>query len=165
MQLTDARTETSAEAEELGRELYALVVYLHKNCNADLFEALGALDLTFSQIKLLHHLEDRDTELSVKELAELVGLSLPAASRTVDDLVRRGLAERREDPDDRRMKRVQTTDTGRAVSRRLNAARLSGMQKFAASLDESQRHAVADALAVLMRDPEITACLPEGPTE
>ena len=34
-------------------------MFLHKNCNSDLFEAVGALELTLTQIKLLHHLEDR----------------------------------------------------------------------------------------------------------
>ena len=62
-------------------DLYALVVYLHKNCNSDLFEAVGALELTLTQIKLLHHLDDASSELTLKEAAELVHVSLPAASR------------------------------------------------------------------------------------
>jgi hypothetical protein len=66
--------------------LFALIVYLHKNCNSDLFQAVGTLDLTLTQIKLLHHLEDADHELTLKDAAELVVISLPAASRTVDDL-------------------------------------------------------------------------------
>ncbi len=32
----------------LAADLYALVVYLHKNCNADLFEAVGALELSLT---------------------------------------------------------------------------------------------------------------------
>ena len=42
-----------------GGDLYALVVFLHKNCNSDLFEAMGVLELEITQIKLLHHLEDQ----------------------------------------------------------------------------------------------------------
>jgi len=165
MQVTDARTELQAraDADALGAELYALVVHLHKSCSADWFEALGALDLTFTQIKLLHHMEAEAAELTVKDLAERIRLSLPAASRTVEDLVQRGFAERREDLDDRRMKRVRMTDAGRAVSRQLNAARLSGLRQFAATLDPAEREAVAAALEKLLARPEITACLPEGP--
>jgi DNA-binding MarR family transcriptional regulator len=148
----------------LAAELYALIVFVHKNCNADLFEALGALDLTMSQIKLLHHLEDQDAELTVKELAELIKLSLPAASRTVDDLVRRGFVERREDHDDRRMKRIRITDDGRSVVMRLNAARLGGLEQFASTLNETERVAVSSALATLMKRPDIAACKPEGLT-
>ena len=124
---------------ELATDLYALIVYLHKNCNNDLFEAVGALELTLTQIKLLHHLDARDNELTLKEAAELVLVSLPAASRTVDDLVRRGFVERHEDLEDRRMKRVRPTEAGRAVIRRLNAARLSGLQQFTETLTDAER--------------------------
>ena len=60
-QVRDSAAAAGALAPgELAADLYALVVYLHKNCNADLFEAVGALELTLTQIKLLHHLEDAE---------------------------------------------------------------------------------------------------------
>jgi DNA-binding MarR family transcriptional regulator len=152
-----ATTDTS-----LAPDLYAVVVFMHKHCNNDLFEAVGALELTLTQIKLLHHLEDADRELSLGEIAELVHISLPAASRTVEDLVRRGFVGRREDSADRRMKRVQLTERGRKAIRRLNAARLSGLEQFAESLDEPERVALAEALTRLVRRPEVAACRPEG---
>jgi DNA-binding MarR family transcriptional regulator len=149
-------------ASELAEDLYALVVYLHKNCNSDLFEAVGELELTLTQIKLLHHLEEPDHALTLKEAAELVHISLPAASRTVDDLVRRGFVERHEDTDDRRMKRVTVTGTGRAVIHRLNAARLSGLAQFAEELNDSERAALAGALSELLDRPDVAACRLEG---
>jgi DNA-binding MarR family transcriptional regulator len=147
----------------LAADLYALVVYLHKNCNEDLFEAVGALELTLTQIKLLHHLEDQSRELTLKEAADSVRISLPAASRTVDDLFRRGYVMRHEDPDDRRMKRVSLTDAGRAAIRRLNAARLSGLEQFAQTLNDAERSAVAGALSKLLERADVAACRPEGP--
>jgi DNA-binding MarR family transcriptional regulator len=157
---TDVPT-TGTEDATLAADLYALVVFLHKNCNADLFEAVGALELSLSQIKLLHHLEDQPRELSLKEAAEVVHVSMPAASRMVDDLVRRGFALRREDEDDRRMKRVALTDNGRAVIRRLNAARLSGLEQFTSRLGRPERQSLAKALEQLMTREEIAACRPE----
>jgi DNA-binding MarR family transcriptional regulator len=154
----------AAEISDLATDLYALVVHLHKNCNSDLFEAVGALDLSLTQIKLLHYLEDSGRELTLKEGAELVHVSLPAASRMVDDLVRRGLVERREDELDRRMKRVNVTEAGRAVIRRLNAARLAGLEQFAASLTDGEREALAAALTELLTRPDIAACRPD-PTQ
>jgi DNA-binding MarR family transcriptional regulator len=153
-----AGTQTTSK---LASDLYALVVYLHKNCNSALFEAVGALDLTLTQIKILHHLEEADQPLTLKEGAELVQISLPAASRTVDDLVRRGFAERHEDVEDRRMKRVSITDPGRAVIRRLNAARLSGLQEFAETLTDVERDRITAALAKLLERPDVAACGPE----
>jgi DNA-binding MarR family transcriptional regulator len=153
--------EPSADGRLAG-DLYALVVFLHKNCNADLFEALGAVDLSLTQVKLLHHLEDQPRELTLKEAAEGVRVSLPAASRMVEDLVRRGFALRREDEDDRRMKRVCLTDGGREVIRRLNAARLSGLEQFAASLTPAERHSLASALSMLLERDDVAACRPEA---
>jgi DNA-binding MarR family transcriptional regulator len=152
---------TNEAKTDLAGDLFALVVYLHKNCNSDLFEAMGALELTMTQIKLLHHLEDAPRALTLKEAAELVLVSLPAASRTVDDLVRRGFVERHEDVEDRRMKRVTPTASGRAVVRRLNAARLIGLEQFSESLDEAERHELAEALSLLLRRPDVAACRPE----
>jgi DNA-binding MarR family transcriptional regulator len=144
--------------DALAADLYAVVVFLHKNCNHDLFEAVGELELTLTQIKLLHGLEDAGRELALKEAAELVHVSLPAASRTVEDLVRRGFLERREDAEDRRMKRVRLTAAGRAVIRRLNAARLSGLEQFAATLESTERDSVAAALYTLTARADIAAC-------
>jgi DNA-binding MarR family transcriptional regulator len=153
---------TTADAKtELAGDLFALIVYVHKNCNSDLFEAMGALELTMTQIKLLHHLEDAPRALTLKEAAELVLVSLPAASRTVDDLVHRGFVERHEDAEDRRCKRVSATDAGRAVVRRLNAARLNGLEQFAESLNEAERRELSQALAQLLHRPDLAACRPE----
>ncbi len=161
--------QTGAEAspvptskDALAGDLYALVVFLHKNCNSDFFEAMGVLELGITQIKLLHHLELATRKLTLKEAAELVPLSLPAASRTVDDLVRRGMVERHEDVDDRRMKRVSLTDRGRSVIRKLNAARLNGLEQFTQTLNDDERRALAGALSELLRRPDIAVCRPEG---
>jgi DNA-binding MarR family transcriptional regulator len=163
--VTSGATATGAvgaQSTDLAPDLYALVVHLHKNCNSDLFEAVGALDLTLTQIKLLHNLEDADRELTLKEGAELVHVSLPAASRMVDELVRRGFVQRREDAEDRRMKRVRLTDDGRLVIRRLNAARLSGLREFTDGLSDGERRKLAAALGKLLEREEIAACRPEG---
>jgi DNA-binding MarR family transcriptional regulator len=138
--------------------LYAVVVYLHKNCNSDLFAAVGELELTLTQIKLLHILDGEPEGLSLKTAAEGVHVSLPAASRTVDDLVRRGFAGRVEDAEDRRMKRVTITEAGRAVIRRLNAARLTGLQQFVDDLIDTERAALAGALEQLLARPDVAAC-------
>jgi DNA-binding MarR family transcriptional regulator len=150
-----------ANAELLASDLYALIAYLNKDCNSDLLEAVGALDISLTQIKLLHRLERASHELTLKEAAELVHVSLPAASRLVDDLVRRGFVERNEDHEDRRMKRVHATDEGRAVVRRLNAARLSGLEKFTENLTNPERRVLAAALSKLLEREEIAACRPE----
>ena len=172
MQVTDLQTQTTLASNDsvpavsgLATDLYALVVFLHKNCNSDLFEAVGALELTLTQIKLLHHLEDASQELTLKQGAELVHVSLPAASRMVDELVRRGFVERNEDVEDRRMKRIRLTDAGSSVIRRLNAARLTGLEEFVQTLNTTERSGLAKALGQLLQRDDVAACRPEGLTE
>jgi DNA-binding MarR family transcriptional regulator len=148
----------TVSTDELSGGLYALITYLHKSCQADVFEAVGALELTMTQIKVLHYLEQNDRSLTVKEAAEVVSLSLPAASRAIDDLVRRGFAERQEDLADRRMKQVSITDKGRAAIRRLNAARLRGLEEFVETLSSQQRARLSSALGKLLERPDIAAC-------
>ena len=60
-------------------------------------------DLTLSQLKTLSLLSELPpaSPLSLKDVAARLGISLPAASRAVDPLVRRGLVVRREDEEDR----------------------------------------------------------------
>ncbi len=159
---TQPDTAPAPAVPDLAQDLYALVVFLHKNCNADLFAAVGSLELTLTQIKLLHQLEDTNRELTLKEGAELVHVSLPAASRMVDELYRRGFVERHEDATDRRMKRVSLTDSGRSVIRRLNAARLNGLEQFAQTLTDAERRKLAPALSKLLERDDVAACRPEG---
>jgi DNA-binding MarR family transcriptional regulator len=152
-----------AAADPLARDLYALIVYLHKRCAPDLVTMLETLELTLSQLKLLHQLERHEQPVTVKEAGELLPLSLPATSRMVDDLVRRGLAERHEDAVDRRMKRVSVTDAGRRVIRRLNASRLGTVQEFAAGLSDEERRRLASTLELVLERPQIGECrLQEG---
>jgi DNA-binding MarR family transcriptional regulator len=76
-----------------------------------------------------------------------MGLSVPAAGRAVDGLVRDGLVSRTEDTADRRIKRLALTDRGRAALERLTEARLLGLRRFAETLGERERAALAGALA------------------
>ena len=146
----------------MAAELYAFVTHLHKHCNSDLLEAVGALELSLTQVKLLHYLDDATDELTLKQGAELVRVSLPAASRMVEDLVRRGFMERREDAEDRRMKRVRITADGRSVIGRLNAARLSGLEQFVEDLTVSERRALDHALRKLLARPDVATSRPEA---
>lgn len=160
MQVTSSSAEASTS--ELATNLYALMVFMRKHCNADLFEAMGALELTITQIKLLHQLEGAGPELTLKQVAERIPISLPAVSRTVEDLVRRGMVHRHEDDEDRRMKRISLTDEGRTVIRRLNAAQMSGIEQFTDDLKDGERELLAAALSELLQRPELAVCRPEG---
>ena len=61
------------------------------------FALIAELGLSLTQVKTLHLLNEQDDPLSVGEVSEQLGVSVPAASRTVDGLLRKGWLERRED--------------------------------------------------------------------
>jgi DNA-binding MarR family transcriptional regulator len=140
---------TVVSPKDLAGELLDLWTHLMRGSSRQMFAVLGELDLTMTQMKTLSMLDDCVEEVSVKELSERLGLSLPATSRTVDGLLRRGLLSRHEDAEDRRVKRVRISADGRKVVNRIVTARLQGLEAFATSLTDDQRAALMAALAGL----------------
>jgi len=140
---------TVVSPKELAGELLELWSHLMRGSSQQMFAILGELDLTMTQMKTLGMLENCVEEVSVKELSERLGLSLPATSRTVDGLLRRGLLSRHEDTEDRRIKRVRLTDDGRTMVHRIVTARLQGLESYAASLSDDQRAGLMAALVEL----------------
>ena len=136
-------------SRKLAAELLELWHHLMRGSTEQLYALIGELDLSITQMKTLHALDDCVDEVSVKELADRLGLSLPGASRMVDGLLRRGWIERREDPADRRMKRVGITADGRKVIDRIETARLAGLEDYATSLTPEQRATLSSALSNL----------------
>jgi DNA-binding MarR family transcriptional regulator len=141
----------------LSLDFSALATYLFSQSTPDMLGFMERNGMSISQIKTLCLLDMLADELTLKDVAGHLGLSLPAASRLVDSLLARGCLVRREDELDRRMKRVSITDTGRAVCVQMNAARLATIERFLATLDVDERAAFDDAISLLARRPEIQA--------
>jgi DNA-binding MarR family transcriptional regulator len=137
-------------ADELAEQLLALWRAVLAPRGVATYAIFEELDLTLTQVKTLTALSA--DELTVKDLAERLGLSLPGASRAVDALVERGLLGRREDTTDRRMKRLRCTDAGRQALERLDEARLAGVANFTATLPAAQRKRLSAALAPILDD-------------
>jgi DNA-binding MarR family transcriptional regulator len=141
--------EPQASSKVLAEDLLALWHHLMRGSSSDLYALLAELDLSMAHVKTLHVLADCAGELSVKEAGERLGLSLPGASRVVDTLLRRGYLTRREDEHDRRVRRVRVSAQGADVVRRIDGARLAGLESFTSSLTAEQRARLHDALADL----------------
>lgn len=56
-----------------------------------------------------------DAPCNLSELAARLGMSAPGALKVVDDMVAKGYVSRTVDADDRRVKRLELTDRGRAA--------------------------------------------------
>jgi DNA-binding MarR family transcriptional regulator len=147
MQATTAPPQVSSK--RLAAELLELWHHLMRGSSQQLYSVIAELDVSITQMKTLHALSDCGCELSVKDLADRLRLSLPGASRNVDLLLRRGWLQRSEDPVDRRMKRVGITAAGREIVERIETARLVGLEQYAASLTPEQRSRLMSALSDL----------------
>jgi DNA-binding MarR family transcriptional regulator len=139
---TSKTVTTAGLAEDLQR-FFARVM---KGDQGELFALIAALDLTMPQMRGLFVIENADHALALTELAPQMGLSVAAAGRSVDGLVRNGLISRTEDPDDRRIKRLALTGDGRAALERIGEARLVGLRRFAETLGAAERDTLAKAL-------------------
>jgi DNA-binding MarR family transcriptional regulator len=160
MQATAAKAHASVR--EVAQDLFGLTAYLLQRTSPAMFAALEETGVSMSQFKLLYALHVAEEELSVKALSNHLGCSLPGASRGVEALLQRGLVERREDEEDRRMKRVRISPAGRDVIARTNAIRLDALQQLLSELSDTERSDLATALSPILARDEVAACRPRG---
>jgi DNA-binding MarR family transcriptional regulator len=146
--------------DELADQLGALCKYVMVTTGREVFQVIEELELSFSQLKAAQALADAEAPLSLGALGEELGLSLPAVSRAVDGLVRRGLCTRTEDPTDRRSKRVVLTKRGRRFYERVYALRAAGIRDFVERLEPEEREALAQGLNSIAGREEIRAHSP-----
>ena len=118
--------------------------HIHRSSSPELFRMLGELGLSFTQVKTLHALREAN-DVNVKDVADRLGLSLPAMSRALDGLVERGFAEREASDQDRRAKLVRLLPAGRDALDTIERSRLSVIEEFTVTLSDEERaglHAV-----------------------
>ena len=87
---------------------------------------------------------------TLNDVARAVARGAPAVSRSVDSLVRAGLVERTQDPNNRRRLALRVTEAGReALSSRASAN--SSLQQKLERLAQSELRAVERAIEILER--------------
>lgn len=153
--------------DELVDGLSAFLHYLFKTCGprGGMLEVIDELGLSLTQLKGLQLLSTSDhPEMSLKQLGDALGLSLPAVSRAVDGLVQRGLVTRTEDETDRRSKRVRPTEAAERLVSRLIDIRFSQLGEFVDALTPRERNKLAAALAVLAERDDIANFLSQKET-
>lgn len=96
----------------LHARLEAFLQLVLSRVHAEGLHQLVELDLSLTQARTLFAVAGADRPLAINEIASSIGLSLAATGRSVDSLVRLGTLERRENPDDRRVKLVAVTERG-----------------------------------------------------
>ncbi|HVO54795.1 MAG TPA: MarR family transcriptional regulator [Solirubrobacterales bacterium] len=146
-------TEATLEERETAARIAALLRHLFLYDRGNQLRVLEDSGLSMTQCKALLELGGLGQgtgRWQVSDLAAVFGVSVPSMSRAVDCLVKKGLATRVEDPDDRRVRRVEITAGGKDLVETLVAIRRSGMEAFASTLSAAQRRKLDAAIDSLM---------------
>ena len=123
---------------------------LKKSGEAHILGVARGLDLSFSQMRALFVLADSQGELAVHELAGLLGLSMATAGRAVQGLAKAEMVTRREDDNDRRVKRVRLSEHGRHFVDGLLQAHRAAVRECIESLSDHEREQLSQALSPLL---------------
>jgi DNA-binding MarR family transcriptional regulator len=97
-------------------------------------------------------------QLTLNELAESLYITPSTASRTIEELVRKGLAERRQDPADRRAVCLTLTPQGGALFEALRQHLMQRQIAILQQIDPSSRRDVLTALQKLSQAIKDPAC-------
>jgi DNA-binding MarR family transcriptional regulator len=108
------------------------------------------LNLTIGQLKSLFFI-DFEGSTNFKKLAAALGVTPPNVTGIVDHLVKQELVSREENPGDRRMILIKTTDKGKTLLAKLRERRISRMSGILAQLSLEELTALAKGLSAVAR--------------
>jgi DNA-binding MarR family transcriptional regulator len=124
-------------------------------------ERLVRVGISMSQMHVMHLL-DRHGELPMSRLADLLDVSLSAATGLIDRIEERGFVERVRVPTDRRVVLVSITPAGRQMLEEVEVVREGIIRRVLDELDETQLSGVAAAMADLRHAVESTVAQDPG---
>lgn len=153
------REELVARIMATQRELQRLIVH-------DRSHPLFSLHLTLPQLKVLLLLALGDGAAG-QELSRAMGVSLATMTGIVDRLVAQNLVTRREDPRDRRVRRIELSPTGRQLVDRITSAGVDGLRRILDRLSVDDLRILDRAGTLIMQAiaAETAASLPAGPAD
>jgi DNA-binding MarR family transcriptional regulator len=142
------------DRERIADGVLALMRYLWEfDRGAGYLAAVEESGMTLPQLKALITLAGvGEGPCPVKNLAEQLGLSAPAATRIVDALFERGLATRTEDPEDRRVRLIAITASGRKFVEEFAHRRTEGIEALADRMTPAQRRKLIAAFDALLEN-------------
>lgn len=110
---------------------------------------VASYGLTAAQAYSVLALHERG-EVTMNELASEMRLHTTTMTRMVDSLVEKGLAERRSDPEDRRVVRVGLSSSGQDTVRELQECKRRFLSAAFAGLSDSDRDVILRAVRRLV---------------
>ncbi len=150
----DKRRSTRIDRAKLTEEIIQLEQQISRAMMQDTPDTWMDLSLTVGQLKSLSFIDfHRSTNL--RRLAAALGVTPPSATRIIDNMVKQGLVSREENPENRRMLLVRTTDKGKAVLAKLRQSGASSFSDILARLGPEELSTLAQGLAAVVRATEV----------
>lgn len=137
--LEDAECEAFTNA-------YDALVRAQRRTGGRFNRASAVPELSRAQYVLLEPLVDSEVPLTVGDLAEAAGVSAPTATRMLDGLVARDIADRRPNPRDRRSVLVGLTAHGRELVEAKHARTVAARAAIFEKLEPGERRHAAELL-------------------
>ncbi len=106
---------------------------------------VSCCDVTLAQASTLSILQEMGT-VTMNELATEMRLHGTTMTRMVDSLVDKGFVKRWQDPEDRRIVRVDLTPEGQVMTDRLQGSKRSFLAMAFAALSDEERDSILKAL-------------------
>jgi len=145
----DAPTTFASTTDALAAELERIAVGAVGLTTRALAQADTGFELTFPQWRAILVLGETEDGARIGEVAARVGVTLPATSRLLRRLARRGLTALAVDEQDRRATRGRLTDHGRAVREAILTHRRTTIREIAGTLAAPDRLDLARGLRTI----------------
>ncbi len=147
-----AAVASAAAADVLAADLERILVGAVGLTTRALAAADTGFELTFPQWRALLVLGEGDDGARIGEVAARVGVTLPATSRLLRRLERRGLTAFAPDELDRRATRARLTIRGRGVRAAILDHRRAALREIARTLSTSEGLDLAAGLRAIARE-------------
>lgn len=105
--------------------------------------------VTSAQVHGLRYLAHNEERL-MSDLADGLGISYPAATKTVERLVKKGLVTRESDPADRRVVKVRLTAAGEQLIQDIDGARRQMLTAVLTRLTPDDREALLQGMSAFI---------------
>jgi DNA-binding MarR family transcriptional regulator len=146
-----------SDLEILAEEMWGITKDLFKFLQFRDRDAMTACGLSVAQFYTLDAV-GMQGQLTLNELADTLYITPSTASRTVDELVRKGLVERCQDPTDRRAVCLSLTPLGQELFEALRQHLIQRQLAILQQLDADSRRDVLTALQKLSQAVKDPAC-------
>ncbi|MEH3034456.1 MAG: MarR family transcriptional regulator [Aeromicrobium erythreum] len=147
--------------DELFECLETFLTKIFSLAESDAADLLIEMDLSITQARTMFVLGHADGPMAINEIAKRLGLSVASAGRNIDAMVRLGMLERHESPEDRRVKLVSLSDKGWQIADQHFEEKRRALREFVRRVPEPQAAALTEALRPVLAGDALRATTPE----